>query len=298
MMTDGPRELQKPPWLKVTSASGPRFESVRQVLARNGVRTVCDSSHCPNISDCWSSGDATFMILGDVCTRSCRFCAVRQGVPGRQLDGSEAERVGQAVRQLELRHVVVTSVTRDDLPDGGAEAFSRTVGAIRKASPATTVELLIPDMEGETRSLGTVIRSGPDVLGHNLEVVRRLQSSVRDPAASYQRSLGVLRAIKEIDPAMRTKTSLMLGLGETEEEVLGTLRDVRDVGVDVLTLGQYLRPKGCQLAVERYVPPPEFEFLRERALGMGFGHVMAGPLVRSSYHAHEAVHLRAEENGC
>lgn len=297
-MKDGPSEPEKPPWLKVRLPTGSRFAEVKGVLARNQVRTVCDSSQCPNISECWGCGDATFMILGEVCTRSCRFCAVQHGRPAAQLDDSEAERVAQAVRQLRLRHVVITSVTRDDLPDCGAEAFSRTVEAIRGASPATTIELLIPDMRGEETSLSKVVRSRPDVLGHNIEVVRRLQPLVRDPEASYERSLGVLRTLKWIDPEMPTKTSLMLGLGEREEEVLAVLRDVRQAGVDILTIGQYLRPKGCLLAVARYVPPEEFQALREKALGMGFGHVMAGPFVRSSYHAHETVHPRSEEIGC
>jgi len=297
-MRGGPSELEKPSWLRIRLPTGSRFDEVRGILARTKVRTVCDSSHCPNISECWACGNATFMILGEACTRSCRFCAVRQGEPAGEVDQDEPLRVARAVGQLGLRHAVITSVTRDDLPDGGAEMFGRTVGAIRSASPATTVELLIPDLKGDEGSLRTVVKAGPDVLGHNLEVVERLQSSVRDRAASYERSLGVLRTIRQIDPTMRTKTSLMLGLGETEQEVLGAFRDIRAAGVGILTLGQYLRPRGCQLAVERYVPPQEFEGLRQRALGLGFTHVMAGPLVRSSYHAHMVVQSRSEDIRC
>jgi lipoic acid synthetase len=207
---------------------------------------VCDSSHCPNISECWGCGNATFMILGEVCTRACRFCAVQHGVPDPRPDESEAARVAEAIRQLGLKHVVITSVTRDDLPDGGAEAFCRTSEEIRRSSPATTIELLIPDMRGDEAALRKIVRSRPDVLGHNIEVVRRLQSLVRDPEASYERSLGVLGTLKSIDPGIPTKTSLMLGLGETEEEVFDVLRDVRGQGVDIITIGQYLRPRAAR----------------------------------------------------
>jgi len=290
-------ELEKPSWLKVRMPSGSRFEAVRGILRDNQVRTVCDSSHCPNISDCWSCGTATFMILGEVCTRSCRFCAVTHGDPNGQVDLSEAERVARAVKQLHLTHVVVTSVTRDDLQDGGAGAFVRTVRAVRELSPGTSIELLIPDMRGDLEALRRIVGSGPEVLGHNLEVVPRLQTSVRDRNASYEGSLQVLRVIKQLNARMMTKTSLMLGLGETKEEVLDTLLEAREAEVDLVTLGQYLRPRGCDLAVKRYVAPEEFQELRQKAMSMGFRQVMAGPLVRSSYHAQELIR-RSEEMTC
>lgn len=255
----------------------------------NSLRTVCDSSRCPNISECWSCGTATFMILGGVCTRSCGFCAISHGQSGEALDQTDPERVGRAVAQLGLRHAVVTSVTRDDLDDGGARMFARTVECIRRASPGTTVELLIPDLQGSESALREVVSSRPDILGHNLEVVRRLQPLARDARASYGRSLQVLRTAKRIDPGTMTKTSLMLGLGESRQEVLTAMADARRAGVDLLALGQYLRPKGCPLEVERYLPPEEFAELRSEALEMGFQHVQAGPFVRSSYHAGEAI---------
>jgi lipoyl synthase len=279
----------KPDWLKVRMVPGPGLQKVRETLRARNVRTVCDSSRCPNLGDCWGNGTATFMILGGVCTRACRFCAVPCGEPGGVVDQQEPESVALCVADLGLKHAVITSVTRDDLDDGGASLYASTVREIRRSSPTTTVELLIPDMGGEVGPLRTIASSRPDVIGHNLEVVSSLQSSTRDPKAGYARSLQVLGALKDIAPAIWTKTSLMLGLGEAHEEVLQALEDARERGVDLIALGQYLRPKGGPLPVSRYVPPQEFAELRLEALSMGFHGVMAGPLVRSSYHAHEML---------
>ncbi len=287
---------RKPDWLKVKLVQSAGTENVRHVLRSRNVRTVCDSSRCPNIGDCWGHGTATFLILGEVCTRACRFCAVRSGDPCGALDEEEPTRVAQAVFDLGLRHVVITSVSRDDLDDGGAEMFASTVREVRARNPKTTIELLVPDFNCDPASLEAVSSSHPEVIGHNLEVVRSLQQLARDPRASYERSLMVLRRLKEISPATMIKTSLMLGLGETREEVLQALKDARQSRVDLLALGQYLRPRDGTLPVARYVSPFEFAEIRSQALGLGFAKVMAGPLVRSSFHAHEM--LSEEDGGC
>ncbi|MBI0581558.1 MAG: lipoyl synthase [Methanomassiliicoccales archaeon] len=281
-----PDAAERPPWLR-TKAIISQGASVRGELLSDRLRTVCDSSRCPNLGECWGKGHATFIILGDRCTRSCRFCAVPSGTPSGP-DPDEPCRVAEAVKRLGLRHAVVTSVTRDDLPDGGASAFAEVVREIRWNNPGTTVELLIPDLQGDHRALETILEAAPDVLGHNLETVRSLQV-VRDPRASYERSLGVLSASKEISPSTLTKSSLMLGLGESREEVVRSMEDLRSAGVDMLTLGQYLPPKGTGLQVRRYVPPREFDELSVLAKGMGFRGTRAGPLVRSSYDAYELM---------
>lgn len=288
-------DMEKPDWIRVKVPSVKRFHEVREVVRTSSVRTVCDSSQCPNISECWGHGTATFMLLGQVCTRSCRFCAVGYGDPGGMVDEDEPERVASAAKELGLRHAVITSVTRDDLEDGGAGIFARTAGAIKATSPNTKVELLVPDMKGDEGALRTIALSDADVVGHNLEVVRRLQSSARDVRASYDLSLQVLRTLKRVAPQLLTKTSLMLGLGETREEVLETLSDARMAGVDLVVMGQYLRPKGGGLPVERYVTPEEFDELRLSALDLGFRQVMSGPMVRSSYHAHEMLMIIKED---
>jgi lipoic acid synthetase len=288
------RSERKPDWLMVRMASGPNLGKVRETLRSRRVRTVCDSSRCPNLGECWGNGTATFMVLGEVCTRSCRFCAVPSGDPQGQVDVDEAGRIADAVADLGLKHAVITSVTRDDLEDGGASIFASTVHEIRRLSPTTIIELLISDMGGDSASLRAITNSCPDVIGHNLEVVRSLQREARDARASYEGSLAVLRELKELAPATWTKTSLMLGLGETRDEVVQAMMDARECGTDLITLGQYLRPKGGSLQVNRYVPPDEFMDLRHEALRLGFARVMAGPLVRSSYHAHEM--LSEEEN--
>ena len=281
-----PDAADKPPWLR-TRASVPRGASVRGELLAGQLRTVCDSSRCPNLGECWGKGHATFIILGDRCTRSCRFCAVPSGKPSEP-DPDEPARVAEAVKRLGLRHAVVTSVTRADLSDGGACIFAEVVREIRWNNPGTTVELLIPDLQGDRRALETVLGSAPDVLGHNLETVRSLQW-IRDRRASYERSLSVLSVSKEISPGTLTKSSLMLGLGESRDEVIQAMDDLRAADVDLLTLGQYLPPKGASLQVQRYVPPREFEELSVQAKRMGFKGARAGPLVRSSYDAFDLM---------
>jgi lipoic acid synthetase len=249
------------------------------------LHTVCEEARCPNIGDCWSRGTATFMILGDTCTRSCGFCAVKTGRPGT-LDRGEPARVGLAVQQMGLRHAVVTSVNRDELADGGAEMFAETIRWIRKLSPRTTVEVLIPDFKGDEAALRTVVEARPEILNHNTETVPRLYRRVR-PQADYQQSLALLRRAKEMAPDRPTKSGVMVGLGETREELRQVFADLAAQRVDILTVGQYLRPTADHLPIERYCEPAEFEEMKREALALGFGHVESGPLVRSSYHAEE-----------
>lgn len=272
-----------PPWLRTRAGSVARSSELRRLLSLTGARTVCDSSRCPNLGECWGGGHATIMILGDSCTRNCLFCAVPHGTPSA-VDQGEPERVAEAVRSMGLRHAVITSVTRDDLEDHGSSVFAGTVRTIRWNCPGTSIELLIPDMQGHRPSLETVVMSAPEVLGHNLETVRSLQG-VRDARASYERSLDVLSTIKALDREIITKSALMLGLGEDRKEVLQAMKDLLSAKVDLLTLGQYLPPAGSLLPLVRYVKPSEFEELRSTALELGFKAALAGPLVRSSYDA-------------
>ena len=251
------------------------------------LNTVCEEAHCPNIGECWEAGTATFMILGDTCTRSCGFCAVKTGRPGA-LDRLEPMRVASAVREMGIGHAVITSVNRDDEADGGAEIFAETIRWIRKLSPGTSVEVLIPDFVGNWEALAAVMAAQPEILNHNTETVPRLYSRVR-PKARYERSLELLRRARELDPGVTTKSGLMVGLGETKHELLLVFADLVDNGVDALTLGQYLRPSRKHLPMVRYYAPEEFEELKSEALALGFRHVEAGPLVRSSYHAERQV---------
>ena len=276
---------RKPDWLRVRFPAGEGHARLRALMREKNLHTVCEEARCPNIGDCWSRGTATFMILGDVCTRACGFCAVASGRP-RALDRGEPRRVALAVRRMGLRHAVVTSVNRDDEPDGGASLFADTVRWIRRLSPGTTVETLIPDFLGDRDALATVLDAAPDILNHNTETVPRLQARVR-PKARYERSLELLRRAKEAAPDRLVKSGLMAGLGETPDELLAVFADLRARGVDVLTLGQYLRPTPKHLPVARYYHPDEFAYLGEAARAMGFAHVESGPLVRSSYHAEE-----------
>ncbi|GIW45780.1 MAG: lipoyl synthase [Candidatus Binatia bacterium] len=276
-----------PPWLKVRAPAGEHFFATRRIVKSLQLHTVCEEARCPNIGECWSHGTATFMLLGDVCTRNCGFCAVRHGRPV-PVDEAEPARVAEAVAALGLRHVVVTSVDRDDLPDGGASQFARTARAIKAVQPACTVEVLIPDFRGDADALQIVLDSPVDVLNHNVETVPRLYRRVR-PGARYERSLALLARAKAARPELRTKTGLMLGLGEENDEVVSVWKDLVAAGCDILTLGQYLQPSSSHLPVVRYVPPEEFESLRVQALAMGFRYVEAGPLVRSSYHAWKHV---------
>lgn len=278
-----------PAWIKVRADQGDAFDSMRSILKERGVRTICDSAHCPNISECWKERAATFMLLGRNCTRHCRFCAVGRGGPD-PVDAAEPLRVAEAVGDLKLRYAVITSVTRDDLVDMGAAHFAATVQAIKQRSDAK-LELLVPDLRGEEKLIDAVLRTGPEVFGHNLETVRRLQPSVRDARASYDISLKTLRRAKEISPSTATKTSLLLGLGEETKEIMKAMEDVHAAGVDILVLGQYLRPKGGELSVSRYLPPEEFDHLAAEARKIGFKAVVSAPLARTSYRAEAAFRL-------
>ena len=272
-----------PPWLKVRAPGGPGFAETMATVRELGLHTVCQEARCPNIGECWGHRTATFMLLGDTCTRNCGFCAVTHGRP-RAVDPGEPVRVASAIARLGLRHVVVTSVNRDDLPDGGAAHFAATARAIERLVPACRVEVLVPDFQGNLASVAEVVASPIDVFNHNLETVPRLYRRVR-AGARYERSLAVLEAARRRGERLLTKTGLMLGLGETQDELVSVFADLRGIGCDILTLGQYLRPSAEHLPVERYVPPEEFAALRTEALVLGFRHVEAGPLVRSSYHA-------------
>jgi lipoic acid synthetase len=278
---------RKPPWLKVKLPSGDQHREVHDLIRRQGLHTVCQSARCPNLGECWSAGTATFMILGDVCTRNCTFCAVPGGRP-LPLDPDEPRRVAQSVRDLKLRYAVITSVTRDDLPDGGAAHFAAVIAAIRNLVPGCRVEVLVPDFAGRPAAQDTVFAARPDVLNHNLETVPTLYPRVR-PEADYRRSLDLLA--RSAGAGLRAKTGLMLGLGETEAEIQAVLEDLAAVGCRLLTLGQYLSPGSRYHPVVRYVPPEEFAAWAARGREMGFDHVEAGPLVRSSYHAGEQTGL-------
>jgi lipoic acid synthetase len=272
-----------PPWLKVRAPGGPGYLETRATISTLGLHTVCEEAHCPNIGECWGHRTATVMLLGAVCTRNCGFCAVRHGRP-EPVDPGEPERVARAVAQLGLRHVVVTSVDRDDLPDGGAAHFAATARAVKAKVPDCRVEVLVPDFRGNLAAVATVAEAPVDVFNHNIETVPRLYRQVR-PGARYERSLAVLGAARGLRSDWATKAGLMLGLGEQKAEVLQVFADLRGVGCDILTVGQYLRPSPAHLPVARYVTPQEFEALGAEARSMGFRHVEAGPLVRSSYHA-------------
>ncbi len=281
-MTDVQTARRHPPWIKVRAPGGAGYVETAGIIERLGLHTVCEEARCPNVAECWGHKTATFMLLGDTCTRNCSFCAVAHGKP-LTVDPHEPSRVAEAVATLGLRHVVVTSVDRDDLPDGGAEHFAATAEAIHATAPECRIEVLVPDFQGRLASVATVIASPVSIFNHNVETVPRLYRRVR-PGAKYERSLAVLDAAR--DPAGRlTKAGLMLGLGEETGELVRVFSDLRAVGVDILTLGQYLRPSREQLPVERYLAPAEFDALGETARGLGFRHVESGPLVRSSYHA-------------
>jgi lipoic acid synthetase len=275
--------IRKPEWLKVRAPGGENFMRLKGLLRTLNLRTVCEEARCPNIGECFESLTATFMILGDICTRRCGFCAVTHGRP-TGLDRQEPGRVADAVQVLGLEHAVITSVNRDDLPDGGAPIFAATIRAIRETSPGCTVEVLIPDFKGNWGALETVLEAQPDILNHNTETVPRLYRVVR-PGARYERSLELLERAKRFDTAMLTKSGLMLGLGEEQDELVSTMRDLVRAGCDILTLGQYLRPSTNHLPIVRFYHPDEFRELKAIGQTLGFNHVEAGPLVRSSYHA-------------
>ncbi len=287
MTTD--QRPHKPDWLRVKAPGGPNYLRLRSLMRAQGLNTVCEEARCPNIGECWEAGTGTFMILGDICTRACSFCAVTTGRPAA-LDFEEPRRVAMAVASMGLRHAVITSVNRDDTPDGGAHIFAGTVRWIRRLSPGTSIEVLIPDFNGNWDALAVMMAARPEILNHNTETVPRLYPKVRHKAR-YERTLELLERAKALDPGTVTKTGVMLGLGETRAELREVLMDLRMVEVDVLTVGQYLRPAGSPRhpPVDRYVPPAEFDEIRDEALALGFQHVESGPLVRSSYHAERQV---------
>ena len=281
--------LRKPPWLKARAPSGAGFQAVRALVKEHRLATVCEEAKCPNIGECWNAGTATIMLMGAVCTRACRFCSVDTGNPHGWLDGQEPENAARTVLLMRLKYVVLTSVDRDDLPDGGAAHYAACVRAIKRLNPHTAVEALTPDFQGVLADVATVVDAGIEVFAQNIETVERLTHPVRDPRAGYAQTLAVLAHAKAHRPTLLTKSSLMLGLGETDAEIEATLADLRRAGVDLVTLGQYLRPTVHHLPVERFVSPQQFAAYRARALTLGFVECVAGPLVRSSYRAEQAL---------
>jgi lipoic acid synthetase len=279
----------KPKWLRAQLPAGAKFSVVRQTVRGHRLSTVCEESMCPNIGECWNHGTATIMVMGSVCTRACRFCAVDTGNPKGWLDREEPENTARAVKLMNLGYIVLTSVDRDDLPDGGASHYAACVRAVKNLNPNTAVEALTPDFQGVLEDVETVVDSGLEVFAQNVETVKRLTHPVRDPRASYEQTLSVLAHAKKHRPEILTKTSLMLGLGERDHEIMETMDDLREINVDILTLGQYLRPTPNHLAVDRYVSPEEFEAYRREGLEKGFVEVVAGPLVRSSYRAERVL---------
>ncbi len=282
-----PLPERKPSWLKVKAPGGENYARLKGLMKELDLHTVCEEAHCPNVGECWQHGTATFMILGDVCTRNCGYCAVSHGRPPKY-DLDEPNRVGAAIAQMKLQHAVITSVDRDDLPDFGAYIFAETIRQIHQRLPGCSVEVLVPDFQGDEDAIRTVLEAGPEIYNHNTETVPRLYKRAR-PGGRYERVMQIFRFAKQVAPQIPTKSGIIVGLGETKEELVAVMRDLRAVGVDVLTLGQYLRPSDGHLPLDRYYTPEEFRELRTIGMGLGFRHVEAGPLVRSSYHAWEQV---------
>jgi lipoyl synthase len=282
-----PLPERKPPWLKVRAPGGPNYIRLKHLMRELDLHSVCEEAHCPNVGECWEHGTATFMILGDVCTRNCAYCAVAHGRPPKY-DIEEPERVARAIAEMGLQHAVITSVDRDDLPDFGAYIFAETIRQIHDLVPDCSVEVLVPDFQGNEESILAVLEAGPEIYNHNTETVPRLYKKAR-PGGRYPRVMEIFRFAKRIAPDIPTKTGMILGMGETVEEVIAVMHDLRDVDVDILTLGQYLRPSDKHIALDRYYTPAEFRNLYEVGMEMGFRHVESGPLVRSSYHAWEQV---------
>jgi len=282
-----PLPLRKPSWLKVKAPGGPNYMRLKHLMRELDLHSVCEEAHCPNVGECWEHGTATFMILGDVCTRNCAYCAVAHGRPPKY-DIAEPHRVAQAIAEMGLQHAVITSVDRDDLPDFGAWVFAETIRQIHERIPGCSVEVLVPDFQGNEDSIRTVLEAGPEIYNHNTETVPRLYKKAR-PGGRYPRVMEIFRYAKRTAPDIPTKTGMILGMGETIEEVVAVMRDLRAVDVDILTLGQYLRPSDAHIALDRYYTPQEFRQLYEIGMEMGFRHVESGPLVRSSYHAWEQV---------
>jgi lipoic acid synthetase len=278
---------RKPDWLKIKIQTNDDFNELKTMMRERKLNSVCEEAKCPNIHECWSNRTATFMILGKICTRACRFCAVTSGLPN-ELDLEEPEHVAQSVLDMGLKHVVITSVARDDLADEGSSVFAQTIHAVRRLNPLTGIEVLIPDFGGRKELLHNVLAAKPDILNHNMETVERLSDQVR-AKAKYRRSLALLHNAKDIISGQKTKSGIMLGLGEELEEILQTMRDLREVDCNILTVGQYLQPTVKHLPIRKYYTPDEFNHIKEQGMSMGFSHVESGPLVRSSYHAHEQV---------
>jgi lipoic acid synthetase len=282
-----PLPERKPSWLKVKAPGGPNYMRLKSLMRELDLHSVCEEAHCPNVGECWEHGTATFMILGDVCTRNCAYCAVAHGRPPKY-DIAEPHRVAKAIAEMGLRHAVITSVDRDDLPDFGAFIFAETIRQIKQRLPDCSVEVLVPDFQGNENSIRAVLEAGPDIYNHNTETVPRLYKRCR-PGGRYERVMQIFQYAKSTAPDIPTKSGIILGMGETNEEVVAVLRDLRAVDVDIITLGQYLRPSNQHLELDRYVTPDEFRWLRDVGMEMGFKHVESGPLVRSSYHAWEQV---------
>jgi len=279
--------MVKPEWLKIRPPTTEKFGAIKKKIAGLGLHTVCQEAHCPNMSECWSGGTATFMVMGDTCTRGCRFCAVAKAREGKPLDPMEPRKLAEAVKEFGLDYVVITSVDRDELEDQGAGHFAKCVRAVKEKASGVYVEVLIPDFRGDEDCLRTVVESGPDVIAHNIETTRAMQKFARDRRANYEQSLGVLRNVKKMNPRIYTKSSMILGLGEKEGDILETMDDLRAVGCDMLAVGQYLRPSEVQMVVAEFVPPERFERLREAGEEKGFLYVASGPFVRTSYRAGE-----------
>ena len=282
------QKLAKPQWLKIKLTTTDNFSNIKQTIKQHSLHTVCEEAHCPNISECWNTGTATFMLMGDVCTRGCKFCAVKTGNPVKKLDVDEPKKLAKALAEIRLfDYVVLTSVNRDDLADGGASHFAECIREIKKEYPEIIVEVLIPDFKGDVEALKKIVDANPEVIAHNIETVERLQRKVRDVRANYKQSLSVLENIKKMNPGIYTKSSIMVGLEESDEEVVQAMKDLRAINVDILTIGQYLRPTDWHLAVMQYVAPEKFEFYKQKALELGFLFCASGPFVRSSYRAGE-----------
>ena len=282
--------LTKPSWLKMQIPSGENYVKIKKTLQNYNLHTVCEEASCPNVSECWAAGTATIMIMGDTCSRGCRFCDVNSGRPSA-LDFEEPDRVADAIHEWNLRYIVLTSVCRDDLEDEGSDHFAKTIKKIKSKCPNTFVESLIPDFSSNYEFLKKIVNAKPHVISHNLETVKRLSPTVRDPKADYDQSLQVLHSIKKFDDSITTKSSIMLGLGETEDEIFQTGKDLRNVGVDIFTLGQYLQPSLKHLPVKEFIPPNKFNYYKHSLTKMGFLHVESGPLVRSSFRASDVISL-------
>lgn len=284
----GETEIKKPEWLKIRPQSGTDFSKIKNALRKRGLVTVCEEAQCPNMSECWhNEGTATFMVLGDTCTRGCKFCAVKTNKKGNPIDPFEPEKIASAVGEMQLDYTVITAVDRDDLPDFGAAHFARVIQRVRHHHPTGRVEILTGDFNGTHKDIKTVVDAKPDVFAHNIETIERLHPKVRDLRAKYHQSLQVLKTVKEINPSMITKSAIMVGLGETEAEVIQAMKDLREVGCDILTIGQYLRPKTKRLAIEEFVTPEQFKRYEDIGKKLGFLYVASGPFVRSSYRAGE-----------